>query len=47
MLYADSYMTKEEFRAMFDHSLYDKLRKTVPDCEKCMPEVYDKVRKEA
>ena len=24
MMYADSYMTREEFRAMFDHSLYDR-----------------------
>merc|ERR1712111_218373 len=23
MMYADSYMTKDEFRAMFDHTLYD------------------------
>ena len=25
MMYADSYMTREEFRSMFDHSLYDRL----------------------
>ena len=24
MMYADSYMTREEFREMFDHSLYDR-----------------------
>ena len=24
MMYADSYMTRDEFRAMFDHSLYDR-----------------------
>ena len=24
MMYADSYMTQEEFRAMFDHQLYDR-----------------------
>ncbi|KAJ8306436.1 hypothetical protein KUTeg_016981, partial [Tegillarca granosa] len=41
MLYADTYLTREEFRAMFDHSLYDKMRKKL-DCEKAFPEVYDK-----
>ena len=25
MMYADSYMTRDEFRAMFDHTLYDRL----------------------
>ena len=25
MMYADSYMTREEFRQMFDHTLYDKV----------------------
>ena len=24
MMYADSYMTREEFREMFDHTLYDR-----------------------
>ena len=24
MMYADSYMTRDEFRAMFDHTLYDR-----------------------
>ena len=31
MLYADSYMTREEFRAMFDHSIYDRFVKYVSD----------------
>ena len=26
MMYADSYMTKTEFRDMFDHTLYDEMR---------------------
>ena len=26
MMYADSYMTRDEFRDMFDHTLYDKMR---------------------
>ncbi|XP_072173012.1 delta(24)-sterol reductase-like [Diadema setosum] len=46
MLYADSYMTREEFREMFDHSLYDKLRKEL-DCKRAFPEVYDKINKSA
>lgn len=46
MLYADSYMTREEFYEMFDHSLYNKMRKKLPLCEKALPEIYDKVHKE-
>ncbi|XP_022317755.2 delta(24)-sterol reductase-like isoform X1 [Crassostrea virginica] len=44
MLYADSYMTREEFREMFDHTLYDKMRKEL-HCEDAFPEVYDKVNR--
>jgi len=47
MMYADSYMTRDEFRAMFDHSLYDKLRDSLPMCKQAFPEVYDKVSKAA
>ena len=47
MMYADSYMTKAEFREMFDHSLYDKLRESIPYCKDAFPEVYDKVCKAA
>lgn len=46
MLYADTYMTKEEFRNMFDHRLYDKLRKQFK-CEEAFPEVFEKVCKAA
>ena len=46
MLYADTYMTREEFREMFDHSLYDKLRKDLK-CVGAFPEVYDKINKSA
>lgn len=46
MLYADTYTTRDEFREMFDHGLYDKVRKQL-DCEKAFPEVYDKVNKNA
>jgi delta24-sterol reductase len=46
MLYADTYMTREEFRSMFDHSLYDELRKKY-DAIDAFPEVYDKVSRAA
>ena len=46
MMYADSYMTREEFREMFDHTLYDKMRKKL-NCSGSFPEVYDKVNKSA
>lgn len=46
MLYADTYTTREEFRAMFDHSLYDKMRARLK-CQKAFPEVYDKVCRKA
>lgn len=46
MLYADTYTTREEFRKMFDHTLYDILRKKY-DCNFAFPEVYDKVSKSA
>lgn len=46
MLYADSYRTKEEFRQMFDHRLYDKMRNQL-ECKKAFPDVYDKVSKRA
>lgn len=43
MLYADSYMTREEFYKMFDHSLYNNLRDTIPNCKDAFSEIYDKV----
>jgi len=46
MLYADSYLNREEFRAMFDHSLYDKMRIKL-NCTKAFPEIYDKVNRKA
>lgn len=45
MLYADTYTTLEEFRQMFDHTLYDKLRKSLPYCTEAFPEIYGKVNK--
>ena len=46
MLYADSYMSREEFEAMFDHGAYRAVRQRF-HCEKAFPEVYDKVCKAA
>jgi len=46
MMYADSYMTREEFREMFDHSLYDRMRERL-GCDGNFPEIYDKVNKKA
>ncbi|XP_043941436.1 delta(24)-sterol reductase [Protopterus annectens] len=46
MLYADCYMTREEFWEMFDGALYHKLRDEL-NCRGAFPEVYDKVCKAA
>ncbi|CAK1595444.1 unnamed protein product [Parnassius mnemosyne] len=45
MLYADTYTTLKEFRQMFDHTLYDKLRDSLPYCKDAFPEIYGKVNK--
>jgi delta24-sterol reductase len=42
MLYADSYLTRDEFRSMFDHSLLDKLRVNLR-AEGVFPEPWAKV----
>jgi len=44
MLYADSYLNREEFRAMFDHTHYDKMKEKY-DPTQAFPEVYAKVCK--
>ncbi|BFZ16325.1 hypothetical protein BsWGS_19364 [Bradybaena similaris] len=46
MLYADSYLNREQFRVMFDHRLYDKMRQQL-NCDKAFPEIYDKVNRKA
>lgn len=46
MLYADCYMTREEFWDMFDGSLYHSLREQM-NCKDAFPEVYDKICKAA
>lgn len=46
MLYADTYMTRDEFQEMFNHELYFNVRKTY-NLVKYLPEVYDKINKNA
>ena len=45
LLYADTFMTREEFREMFDHTLYDEVRKKYK-ADSAFPEVYDKIKPE-
>jgi hypothetical protein len=44
-LYADTFMTRGEFREMFDHDLYDAVRKKY-GADAAFPDLYDKVRPE-
>ena len=46
MLYADSYLNRDEFRAMFDHHHYDQMKETY-DPDGAFPEVYEKTCKKA
>lgn len=46
MLYADTFQTNDEFRQMFDHRLYDRMRNKY-NCKAAFVEVYDKVNKRA
>ena len=46
MLYADTYMSREEFYEMFDYSSYNDMRKKL-NYENAFPEIYDKVCKAA
>ena len=46
MLYADSYLTEPEFEAMFDHSLYKRVRQRYA-CEQAFPTIYEKVNRNA
>jgi delta24-sterol reductase len=46
MLYADSYLTKKDFYAMFDHSHYGEMKRKF-DPDNAFPEVFDKVCKKA
>lgn len=42
-LYAKTLLSREEFRKMFSHYSYDRLRQSLPFCSLAFDEVYDKV----
>jgi len=42
-LYAKTLLSEVDFRRMFDHSAYDRLRETLPYCKQAFGEIYDKV----
>ncbi|MGZ8189412.1 MAG: FAD-binding oxidoreductase [Methylosarcina sp.] len=42
-LYARTFMSRKDFRTMFDHAGYDRLRERLPYCRQAFDEVYDKV----
>ena len=42
-LYAKTTLGREDFRKMFDHRDYDRLRQALPGCLQAFDEVYDKV----
>ena len=46
MLYADTYMTRDEFFQMFDRRLYERMR-LQHDANEAFMDVYDKVCREA
>ena len=46
MLYADSYLSRTDFRKMFDHSHYDQVKRRY-DPENAFPQIYEKVCKNA
>lgn len=46
-LYAQTRMSREQFRTMFDHTDYDRLRERLPFCKQAFDEVYDKVSAQA
>jgi delta24-sterol reductase len=42
-LYAKTLLSREDFRTMFDHRDYDRLREQLPYCKQAFGEIYDKV----
>ena len=44
-LYADTFLTRDELRQMFDHTLYDRVRQAY-FAEGAFPELYEKIRPE-
>ena len=45
-LYADCFMTRDEFHEMFDHTAYDALRARYCAVD-AFPEIYDKISRAA
>ena len=43
-LYADTYMSPEDFQKMFDHSLYNQLRSRY-SCDGALPSIYEKTNR--
>jgi delta24-sterol reductase len=46
-LYAKTLLSESDFRRMFDHQDYDRLRATLPYCREAFGEIYDKVSSKA
>lgn len=42
-LYAKTLLSRDDFRAMFDHADYDRLREKLPYCKQAFGEIHDKV----
>lgn len=42
-LYAKTLLSEADFRRMFDHSAYDRLRASLPYCQQAFGQIYDKV----
>jgi len=45
-MYAGTYLNIDEFKTMFDHRLYDRIRQNLR-CKYNFPEVYNKVNRKA
>src|SRR5690606_35651645 len=46
-LYAKTLLSREDFRKMFSHQSYDRVRQSLTNCTKAFSEVYDNVRGKA
>lgn len=42
-LYAKTLLSEDDFKKMFDHTAYDRLRDSLPFCRQAFGEIYDKV----
>lgn len=47
MLYADTFMSADEFEVMFDHRLYNRLRDKLARTKDAFPRVYEKINRSA